>query len=140
MSLLKKLAPEIITVRVAMPYGKEVDFIIGLLTYHEWMELEGSVLNPAIPRTARGPDGHKVPNPGDVKYQREVHTAFVERQLLLVAKALMKGGEETGFPSSDNVAENADWLRHEADAGIVRALYEQLRDSFTKTNASRLED
>lgn len=136
MNILEKLTPKPIDVDLTLTQGdavvQQVTVTIVLPTYFEWEEIEASVETPAIPLT-RIEGGKKFPNQADPDYKVAVDAAQKDRQLRLVAFALLNGGNEIGpyRPRSersgqidmDALGEAAHLLATAAQGGFIIGLY-----------------
>lgn len=125
--ILSKLAPKPVVLDITTS-GETVSVTIVPPSRMEWLDIEASVLNPPVPHTRIDPDtGRKVPNPADVTYQRDLNAAAARRALLIVTRALVKGGNAVPGETLD---EQADALNAAADAGVINAIYGYLRSTL----------
>jgi hypothetical protein len=124
-----------VSVLLSTPYGENLWFKLGLLSYIQWHETIGEVERPAIPRTLKGADGAKLPNPDDVGYVQDMAAYERDCRLRLVGTALKLGGMELPGDDAEAWADAID----EADAGIVNALWSFLQAASQKVEA-RPED
>ena len=118
-TLKAALAPATVTVKVELPYGRDVDVTVGTLSFGEWMQAETLVSEPPVPRTLAGPNNTKLPNRDDVAYRTALAKANEDRAYIRLALALEKGG--TALPGA-TIADKAAALKTDLDAGIANAL------------------
>lgn len=106
MNILAQLEPQIVTVRVRLPYGTPLEIKIYTLTLAEWDELGEAIDDPLAPFKYHNSRGEEVRDFYDPKYLKARRAAETNRAYRRLTMGLVRAGNEIpGILFEDKVKE-----------------------------------